>query len=116
MHLKYAMALEDDGKFTEAETEFINAGKPKEAILMYVHGQNWISALRIAEKHEPEAVQEVLQAQALQCFKDGQFAEFESLLLRAQVPELIVQKYKSAGKIEIKLLYLKYLWQYLTCI
>lgn len=92
------MALEDDGKFAEAETEFIQAGKPKEAILMYVHSQNWINALRIAEKHEPEAVPEVLQAQAVQCFKDGQFAEFESLLLRAQLPELIVQKYKSAGK------------------
>lgn len=91
------MALEDDGKFAEAESEFVQADKPKEAILMYVHNQNWINALRIAEKHEPETVPEVLQAQALQCFKDGQYPEFESLLLRAQVPELIVQKYKSAG-------------------
>lgn len=97
MHLKYAMALEDDGKFAEAEAEFIQAGKPKEAVLMYVHAQNWIGALRIAETHEPAAVPEVLQAQAAQCFKDKQFSEFEVLLLRAQVPELIVQKYKSEG-------------------
>ncbi|KAJ8965104.1 hypothetical protein NQ317_005365, partial [Molorchus minor] len=96
VHLKYAMALEDDGKFAEAEAEFIQAGKPKEAVLMYVHAQNWINALRIAETHEPLAVPEVLQAQAGQCFKDKQFSEFEVLLLRAQVPELIVQKYKSA--------------------
>ncbi|VEN45246.1 unnamed protein product [Callosobruchus maculatus] len=89
------MALEDDGKFSEAETEFIKAKKPKEAILMYIHAQNWINALRIAEKYEPEAVPEVLQAQASQCFKDKQFSEFEVLLLRAQVPQLIVQKYKS---------------------
>ncbi|CAG9816108.1 unnamed protein product [Phaedon cochleariae] len=95
VHLKYAMALEDDGKFAEAETEFVQAGKPKEAVLMYVHAQNWLSALRVAEKHLPEAVAEVLQAQAGQCFKDKQFAEFEVLLLRAQAPELIVQKYKS---------------------
>ncbi|VEN45242.1 unnamed protein product, partial [Callosobruchus maculatus] len=95
VHLKYAMALEDDGKFSEAETEFIKAKKPKEAILMYIHAQNWINALRIAEKYEPEAVPEVLQAQASQCFKDKQFSEFEVLLLRAQVPQLIVQKYKS---------------------
>ncbi|XP_050517357.1 intraflagellar transport protein 172 homolog [Diabrotica virgifera virgifera] len=95
VHLKYAMALEDDGKYAEAESEFIQAAKPKEAILMYVHAQNWINALRIAEKHEPDAVPEVLQAQAGQCFKDKQFSEFEVLLLRAQAPELIVQKYKS---------------------
>ncbi|KAI4469975.1 hypothetical protein MML48_1g12569 [Holotrichia oblita] len=96
VHYKYAMALEDDGKFAEAEAEFILAEKPREAVLMYTHGQNWINALRIAEAHEPSAVTEVLQAQAAQCFLDGQFAEFESLLLRAQMPELIVQKYKSS--------------------
>ena len=36
IHLKYAMFLEDEGKFTEAEHEFIKAGKSKEAVLMWV--------------------------------------------------------------------------------
>ncbi len=36
IYYKYAMALEDDGKFSEAEAQFIQAGKPKEAVLMYV--------------------------------------------------------------------------------
>ncbi|CAG9856074.1 unnamed protein product [Phyllotreta striolata] len=95
VHLKYAMALEDDGKYAEAESEFVQADKPKEAVLMYVHALNWINALRIAEKYAPECVPEVLQAQAAQCFKDKQYSEFEVLLLRAQAPELIVQKYKN---------------------
>jgi intraflagellar transport protein 172 len=30
------MSLEDDGKFEEAEKEFVKAGKPKEAVLMWV--------------------------------------------------------------------------------
>ena len=34
IHLKYAMFLEDEGKFREAEMEFIKASKPKEAVLM----------------------------------------------------------------------------------
>lgn len=34
IHLKYAMYLEDEGKFQEAEDEFIKAAKPKEAVLM----------------------------------------------------------------------------------
>ncbi|XP_044261133.1 intraflagellar transport protein 172 homolog [Tribolium madens] len=96
VHYKYAMALEDDGKFNQAESEFILAEKPKEAVLMYIHSKNWINALRIAETYEPGTVPEVLQAQAAQCFHDKQFQEFEVLLLRAQMPELIVQKYKSA--------------------
>ena len=33
---KYAQYLEDEGKYQEAEVEFIKANKPKEAILMYV--------------------------------------------------------------------------------
>lgn len=91
------MVLEDDGKFSEAEAEFILAEKPKEAVLMYIHNENWINALRVAESYEPSTVPEVLQAQAAQCFKNKEFSEFEVLLLRAQVPELIVQKYKSEG-------------------
>lgn len=98
MHYKYAIVLEDDGKFAEAEAEFILAEKPKEAVLMYVHNQNWINALRVAESYEPSAVVEVLQAQAAQCFNDKQYSEFEVLLLRAQMPELIVRKYKSESK------------------
>jgi intraflagellar transport protein 172 len=31
---KYALYLEDEGKFDEAAAEFIKAGKPKEAVLM----------------------------------------------------------------------------------
>jgi hypothetical protein len=34
IHLKHAMFLEDEGKFQEAEREFIKANKPKEAVLM----------------------------------------------------------------------------------
>ncbi len=34
IHLKHAMYLEDEGKFPEAEAEFIKASKPKEAVLM----------------------------------------------------------------------------------
>ena len=36
LYLKYAMFLEDEGKFNEAEEQFIKANKPKEAVLMLV--------------------------------------------------------------------------------
>jgi intraflagellar transport protein 172 len=53
VYLKHAMALEDEGRFTEAEKEFVNAGKPREAVLMYVHCKDWDSAQRLAEEHDP---------------------------------------------------------------
>lgn len=34
VHLKHAMYLEDEGKFMEAEQEFVKAHRPKEAVLM----------------------------------------------------------------------------------
>lgn len=34
VHLKHAMFLEDEGKFLEAESEFVKAQRPKEAVLM----------------------------------------------------------------------------------
>lgn len=96
VHYKHAMALEDEGKYSEAESEFIAANKAKEAVFMYIHGSNWINALRVAEAYEPSVVTEVLTAQALHCFKEKQYLEFESLLLRAQMPEMIIETYKKA--------------------
>nr|CAD7197554.1 unnamed protein product [Timema douglasi] len=58
IHYKYAMALEDEGKYHEAEEQFIKADKPKEAVLMYIHTQDWESARRVAELHDPESVGE----------------------------------------------------------
>jgi len=43
VHLKYAMYLEDEGRFPEAETEFLAADKPREAIDMWVHQQARLS-------------------------------------------------------------------------
>ena len=94
IHCKYAMALEDEGKFQEAEIQFIKAKKPKEAVLMYVHNQDWESAQKVAEEHDQSSVADVLVGQAKVAFEAGNFTKFESLLLRAQRPELAVKQYR----------------------
>ncbi|KAG7214317.1 hypothetical protein INR49_004455 [Caranx melampygus] len=96
IHLKHAMYLEDEGKFSEAEVEFIKAGKPKEAVLMHVHNKDWANAQRVAESHDPESVSEVLVGQAQFCFEQKDFQKAEAFLLRAQRPELAVKYYKGA--------------------
>ncbi|KAI1241384.1 hypothetical protein IHE44_0009870 [Lamprotornis superbus] len=53
IHLKYAMFLEDEGKFEEAEGEFIKAGKPKEAVLMYVSSTSWSAASVLSLQRQP---------------------------------------------------------------
>ncbi|XP_063770977.1 intraflagellar transport protein 172 homolog isoform X3 [Pseudophryne corroboree] len=97
IHLKYAMFLEDEGKFPEAEAEFVKAGKPKEAVLMYVHNQDWDAAQRVAELHDPGSVGDVLEGQARFAFEQKDYQKAEAFLLRAQRPEAAVRHYKEAG-------------------
>eukprot|EP00048_Salpingoeca_helianthica_P023440 m.24360 g.24360 ORF g.24360 m.24360 type:complete len:1745 (-) comp8673_c1_seq1:35-5269(-) len=97
VHLKHAMALEDEGRFEEAETEFIAANKPKEAVLMFVHLARWDDAQRIAEAHDPESVADVLVGQARSAFQSGDCARGESFLLRAHRPEIAIKYYREAG-------------------
>ncbi|EMP37904.1 hypothetical protein UY3_04886 [Chelonia mydas] len=97
IHFKYAMFLEDEGKFEEAEAEFIKAGKPKEAVLMFVHNQNWDAAQHVAEAHDPDSVADVLVGQARFAFEQKEFQKAEAFLLRAQRPELAVKYYKEAS-------------------
>lgn len=60
VQLKYAMFLEDEGRFREAEDAFIKVGKPREAIDMYMHQQDWAAALRVADLCDPAAMSDVL--------------------------------------------------------
>ncbi|KAM9496806.1 intraflagellar transport protein 172 homolog [Clarias gariepinus] len=97
IHLKNAMFLEDEGKFSEAETEFIKAGRPKEAVLMYLHIQDWNAAQGVAEAHDPDSVADVLVEQAKYCLEQKDFQKAEAFLLRAQRPELAIKYYREAG-------------------
>jgi len=96
VHLKYAMFLEDEGRFKEAEEEFVEANKPKEAIDMYLHNQDWTSAMRVAEGHDPASVADVLVARARAAWERKDFPAAEQLYLKAKKPELIVKAYKDA--------------------
>ena len=88
------MYLEDEGRFVEAEHEFLKAKKPKEAVLMYVHNKDWDNAQRIAEQYDPSLTTDVLIGQAKLAFDEKNYQKAESFLLRAQRPELAVKLYK----------------------
>jgi len=104
IHLQHAMALEDEGKFSLAEQEFLKAKKPKEAVDMWMHQQQWEHALRVAQEHEPPMVPEVLEAQA-KALADpanngGDLTSAEMLYLQAKKPEAAVQMYRAAGRFD----------------
>lgn len=41
VHYKYALHLEDERRYPEAEAEFLKAKKPRDAVLMYVQIKDW---------------------------------------------------------------------------
>ena len=100
VHLKYAMWLEDEGRFKEAEAEFLKADKPKEAVDMYVHQQDWAAALRIAEGFDPASLGDITLAQAAVCVERQDYAGAQAMFLKAKRPEAAIQMYKQARKWE----------------
>lgn len=53
------------GRFGEAEEEFVRAGKPKEAIDMYCHQQDWAAALSVANTCDPASVPSICALQVI---------------------------------------------------
>ena len=84
------MAIEDDGHLKDAEYHCFIAKNPKEAVLMYVHNQDWDSAQIVAEEHDSNGVHDVLFDQANVAFEAKDLAKFESPLLRTRRPELAI--------------------------
>eukprot|EP01038_Epipyxis_sp_PR26KG_P006699 gene6699-9188_t len=93
-HLKHALFLEEDERFREAEEEFIKASKPKEAIDMYVHQQDWENAIRVAENYDPATVPDVYIAHAKFKADANEFKAAEELYLSASRPELALTMYQ----------------------
>lgn len=95
IHLKKALALEDDEQFKLAEEEFIQAKKPKEAIDMYVHQRDWVSAMRVAEAYEPQSVNDVMVHHAKDLVDQNNMQAAENLFIQAGKPELAVKAYSA---------------------
>ncbi|KAK9829656.1 hypothetical protein WJX72_007146 [[Myrmecia] bisecta] len=98
VHLKYAMYLEDEGRFGEAEVEFLKADKPQEAIDMYVHCQEWAGALRVAQQHAPSSLPDIIAAQGHLAAEHKEWGDAEALFLKARQPELALRMYRLAQR------------------
>lgn len=94
VHLKHALHLEDEERYKEAEEEFVKANKPREAVEMYVHQQDWENAMRVAEKFDPAAVQDVLAAEGRAAADRGEYGKAEELFISASKPEMALAMYQ----------------------
>jgi len=93
VYLKYALFLEDEKRYKEAEEAFIKANKPTEAIGMYEHQKDWHSALQVARQYHPESVKTVFLNQAKFFLDRRDFAKAEGCFINAKDPESAVNMY-----------------------
>ena len=96
VHLKKALYLEDEERFKEAEDEFVKAGKPKEAIDMWLHQEDWMEAMRVAESYEPAAIPDVFVAQGNWAAQKHDHKTAEKLYVNAKKPEKAMKMYTDA--------------------
>jgi intraflagellar transport protein 172 len=99
VHLKYALYLEDEKRYKEAEEEFIKAGKPNEAINMYELKGDWHSALQVAHQFEPHSVPAILMNQGKAYMELRDFAKAEQCYITAKKPEVAVKMYQELGQL-----------------
>lgn len=96
IYFKHALVLEDQEDYAGAEAAFIKADKPREAIDMYIHLQDWASATRIAEAYEPSSIVDIYIAQARIHSEAGEYPAAEDLYLAASRPELALTMYQES--------------------
>ena len=96
VHLSYALFLEDENRFKEAEEEFVKAGKADEAINMYQHQNDFHSALKLCKQYAPHLQPEILRSQAKFHFDQGDYQRAEQCFLAAKMPESAVEMYAYA--------------------
>lgn len=95
---KRALYLEDEGQFEEAEKVFVEAGKPSEAVDMYVHQKDWASAMRVAESHDQAAVARVLIGRGNAAALEGHLDMALRYFLDAKQPEMAVEAFIRAKR------------------
>lgn len=94
------VCIQDNGEFDEAEAAFLRANKPREAIEMYTHQQQWSAALRVAQAHDAASVTAILRQQGDALVTAGKLADAETVFTKAHAPERAVRAYRNAGQWE----------------
>ncbi|KAK5981847.1 Intraflagellar transport protein osm-1 [Trichostrongylus colubriformis] len=97
VHMRMAVQMEEEGRLDQAAQHFIAAGKPAEAVAMYVHDGDWRNAEQVAKENSPESLPDVFIAEARKALEEGDNSRAESCLLRANRPDIILKFYQESG-------------------
>jgi len=93
VHLKYAMYLEDENRYKEAEEHFIKAGRPNEAVHMYEVQKDFHSALQVARQYDPQSVPAIFTKQGEFFIERRDYQKAEQCFIQGRKPERAIRMY-----------------------
>jgi intraflagellar transport protein 172 len=93
VHLRYAMELEDEKRYHDAEEHYIKANQVQEVIQMYEHIGDYQSALRISRQHDPSSVVNIYFNQGKHFLISKEYVKAEICFVNAKQAEYMVKIY-----------------------
>jgi intraflagellar transport protein 172 len=100
VHLKYAMFLEDEKRYHDAEEHYIKANQVEDVIQMYESQYDFQSALRVARQHDPQFVTKIYFNQGNYFLERREFSKAEMCFVNAKQPELMINAYRKMKMIK----------------
>jgi intraflagellar transport protein 172 len=99
IHLNFAMHLEDERQYKEAEKEYILAGKYDQVVHMYVDIGDFVSAVQVARQHDHKLLEDIYLKQAKMALENNDLEKMELCFISAKKPELAVTTLAKLGHI-----------------
>ena len=100
VHLKYAMYLEDEKRYHDAEEHYIKANQVEDVIQMYESQYDFQSALRVARQHDPQYVPKIYFNQGNFFLERREFNKAETCFVNSKQPEIMINAYRKMKMIK----------------
>ena len=93
VHLNYAMHLEDEKRYKDAEENYIKAGKFCQAVNMYIDITDFQSALSIARQYDQSLISNIYVQQAEVYLFNKDYEKMELCYINGGEPKLAIKSY-----------------------
>ena len=100
VHLKYAMYLEDEKRYHDAEEHYIKANQVEDVIQMYESQYDYQSALRVARQQDTQYVPKIYFNQGTYYLERREFNKAETCFVNSKQPEVMSNAYRKMKMIK----------------
>lgn len=97
VHLSFAMHLEDEKRYKEAEQHYLLANKYDQVVSMYLDIRDYHLAIAVASQYDQSLLSSIYIQQGNDYFENGDIEKMEMSFINAGKPELAVNAFAKMG-------------------